>query len=141
MQGSSKTLRSYIRRFTKTLSEMARYEDGVALEALKQGLLHKSRYKMHLCTFPPATVQQTLTTTKGFCDYEDEELRVEKGRREKGTATNTSAPIARKVSKHEKRSGQTENTITGTRARRIGRIHVLARREIDQTDHFFLLTR
>ena len=43
VQGSSETFRSYIKRFTKTLTEIAHYEYGIALEALKQGLLHKWR--------------------------------------------------------------------------------------------------
>ena len=89
IQNPTEPLRSYIKRLTRTLSELSKYEDGVALEALKQGLLHKSPFKAHICRFPPIDVQAALILARGFCDCEDEDRRVERTARERRGASNT----------------------------------------------------
>ncbi|GMN54012.1 hypothetical protein TIFTF001_023139 [Ficus carica] len=49
IQGPHKSLRAYIKRFSKAISEISGLDDGTAREALKKGLRHISLFKNEIC--------------------------------------------------------------------------------------------
>ncbi|GMN67335.1 hypothetical protein TIFTF001_036395 [Ficus carica] len=56
IQGPNESLRAYIKRFSKAISEISCLEDETAREALKKGLKHKSLFKNEICARYPPTI-------------------------------------------------------------------------------------
>ncbi|GMN75299.1 hypothetical protein TIFTF001_056402 [Ficus carica] len=78
VQGPHESLRAYIKRFSKAISEISGLDDGTAREALKKGLRHKSLFKNDICTRYPSTIQDALHRVKGFIELEEENERVDR---------------------------------------------------------------
>ncbi|GMN64157.1 hypothetical protein TIFTF001_033238 [Ficus carica] len=78
IQGSHESLRAYIKRFSKAISEISGLDDGTAREALKKGLRHRSLFKNEICAQYPPTIQDALHRAKGFIELEEENERVER---------------------------------------------------------------
>ncbi|GMN71188.1 hypothetical protein TIFTF001_055923, partial [Ficus carica] len=78
VQGPHESLRAYIKRFSKAISEISGLDDGTAREALKKGLRHKSSFKNDICTRYPPTIQDALYRAKGFIELEEENERVDR---------------------------------------------------------------
>ena len=78
VQGPHKSLRAYIKRFNKVISEISGLDDGTARKALKKGLRHKSLFKNEICARYPPTIEDALHKAKGFIELEEENERVER---------------------------------------------------------------
>ncbi|GMN19954.1 hypothetical protein TIFTF001_047019 [Ficus carica] len=78
IQGPHESLRAYIKRFSKAISEISGLDDGTAREALKKGLRHRSLFKNEICARYPPTIQDALHRAKGFIELEEENERVER---------------------------------------------------------------
>jgi len=78
VQGPHESLRAYIKRFSKAISEISGLEDGTAREALKKGLRHKSLFKNEICARYPLIIQDATHQAKGFIELEEENERVER---------------------------------------------------------------
>ncbi|GMN66223.1 hypothetical protein TIFTF001_035294 [Ficus carica] len=78
IQGPHESLRVYIKRFSKAISEISGLDDGTAREALKKGLRHRSLFKNENCARYPPTIQDALHQAKGFIELEEENERVER---------------------------------------------------------------
>ncbi|GMN27478.1 hypothetical protein TIFTF001_044126 [Ficus carica] len=78
IQGPHESLRAYIKRFSKAISEISGLDDGTAREALKKGLRHRSLFKNEICARYPITIQDALHRAKGFIELEEENERVER---------------------------------------------------------------
>ncbi|GMN71213.1 hypothetical protein TIFTF001_053364 [Ficus carica] len=78
IQGPHESLRAYIKRFSKAISEISGLDDGTAREALKKGLRHRSLFKNDICARYPPTIQDALHRAKGFIELEEENERVER---------------------------------------------------------------
>nr|GMN21026.1 hypothetical protein TIFTF001_043224 [Ficus carica] len=76
--GPHESLRAYIKRFSKAISEISGLDDGTAREALKKGLRHRSLFKNEICARYPPTIQDALHRAKGFIELEEENERVER---------------------------------------------------------------
>ncbi|GMN26380.1 hypothetical protein TIFTF001_044002 [Ficus carica] len=76
--GPHESLRAYIKRFSKAISEISGLDDGTAREALKKGLRHRSLFKNEICAQYPPTIQDALHRAKGFIELEEENERVER---------------------------------------------------------------
>ncbi|GMN26884.1 hypothetical protein TIFTF001_040947 [Ficus carica] len=72
IQGPHESLRAYIKRFSKAISEILGLNDEAAREALKKGLRHKSLFKNEICTRYPPTIQDAMHRAKGFIELEEE---------------------------------------------------------------------
>ncbi|GMN51016.1 hypothetical protein TIFTF001_020171 [Ficus carica] len=68
IQGPNESLRAYIKRFNKAISEISRLDDGTAREALKKGLRHKSSFKNEICARYPSTIQDAMNRAKEFIE-------------------------------------------------------------------------
>ncbi|GMN60018.1 hypothetical protein TIFTF001_029116 [Ficus carica] len=78
IQGPHESLRAYIKRFSKAISELSGLDDGTAREALKKGLRHRSLFKNEICARYPPRIQDALHRAKGFIELEEENERVER---------------------------------------------------------------
>ncbi|GMN58219.1 hypothetical protein TIFTF001_027316 [Ficus carica] len=78
IQEPHESLRAYIKRFNKAISEISGLDDGTAREALKKGLRHRSLFKNEICARYPPTIQDALHRAKGFIELEEENERVER---------------------------------------------------------------
>ncbi|GMN19505.1 hypothetical protein TIFTF001_042883 [Ficus carica] len=76
--GPHESLRAYIKRFSKAISEISGLDDDTAREALKKGLRHRSLFKNEICARYPPTIQDALHRAKGFIELEEENERVER---------------------------------------------------------------
>ncbi|GMN65329.1 hypothetical protein TIFTF001_034407, partial [Ficus carica] len=76
--GPHESLRAYIKRFSKAISEISGLDDGTTREALKKGLRHRSLFKNEICARYPPTIQDALHRAKGFIELEEENERVER---------------------------------------------------------------
>ncbi|GMN47914.1 hypothetical protein TIFTF001_017077 [Ficus carica] len=72
IQGPHESLRAYIKRFSKAISDISGLDDGTAREALKKGLRHRSLFKNEICARYPPTIQDALHRAKGFIELEEE---------------------------------------------------------------------
>ncbi|EXB67285.1 hypothetical protein L484_025767 [Morus notabilis] len=77
VQRVGEPLKSYIDRFNVALSKITGLDDGAAREALKKGLLHKSKFKDSICSDYPKSIRSALNRAKGFIDLEEEDLQIE----------------------------------------------------------------
>ncbi|GMN62577.1 hypothetical protein TIFTF001_031651 [Ficus carica] len=77
VQGPHESLRAYIKRFSKAISEILGLDDGTVREALKKGIRHKSLFKNEICVRYPPTIQNAMHQAKGFIELEEENERVE----------------------------------------------------------------
>lgn len=71
-------LKSYIDRFNAALSKITGLDDGAMREALKKGLLLKSKFKDSICSDYPKSIRSALNRAKGFIDLEEENLQIER---------------------------------------------------------------
>ncbi|GMN28780.1 hypothetical protein TIFTF001_041222 [Ficus carica] len=79
VQGPHESLRAYIKRFNKAISEIYGLDDGTTREALKKGLRHKSLFKNEICARYPPTIQDAaMHRAKGYIKLEEENKRVER---------------------------------------------------------------
>ena len=78
VQGQNETLRAYIKRFSKAISEISRLDHGTAREVLKKGLKHKSLFKNKICARYQPTIQDAMNQAKGFIELEEKNERVER---------------------------------------------------------------
>ncbi|GMN75432.1 hypothetical protein TIFTF001_056692, partial [Ficus carica] len=78
IQGPHESLRAYIKRFSKAISEISGLDDGIAREVLKKGLRHRSLFKNEICARYPPTIQDALHRAKGFIELEEENEKVER---------------------------------------------------------------
>ncbi|GMN59680.1 hypothetical protein TIFTF001_028769 [Ficus carica] len=78
IQGPHESLRAYIKRFSKAISEISGLDDGTAREALQKGLRHRSLFKNEICARYPPTIQDALHRAKGFIELKEENERVER---------------------------------------------------------------
>ena len=78
IQGPHESLRAYIKRFGKAISEISGLDDDMAREALKKGLRHKSLFKNEICARYPPTIQDALHRAKRIIELEEENERVER---------------------------------------------------------------
>ncbi|GMN30715.1 hypothetical protein TIFTF001_044508 [Ficus carica] len=76
--GPHKSLRAYIKRFSKANSEISGLDDGTVREALKKGPRHKSLFKNEIYAGYPPTIQDAMHRAKGFIELEEENERVER---------------------------------------------------------------
>ncbi|GMN62683.1 hypothetical protein TIFTF001_031758 [Ficus carica] len=76
IQGPHDSLRAYIKRFSKAISEISGLDDGTTREALKKGLRHTSLFKNEICARYPPTIQDTMHRAKGYIELEEENERV-----------------------------------------------------------------
>ncbi|GMN20627.1 hypothetical protein TIFTF001_039957 [Ficus carica] len=76
IQWPHESLRAYIKRFSKAISEILGLNDGTAREALKKGLRHKSLIKNEICARYPPMIQDAMHRAKGFIELEEENERV-----------------------------------------------------------------
>ncbi|GMN68319.1 hypothetical protein TIFTF001_037378 [Ficus carica] len=77
-QGPHESLRAYIKRFSKAISEIFGLDDGTTRDALKKGLRHKSLFKNEICAQYPPTIQDALHRAREFIELEEENERVER---------------------------------------------------------------
>ncbi|GMN51348.1 hypothetical protein TIFTF001_020490 [Ficus carica] len=77
VQGPNELLRTYIKCFSKAISEISGLDDGTARKALKKGLRHKSLFKNEIYTRYPPTIQEAMHRAKGFIEMEEENERIE----------------------------------------------------------------
>ncbi|GMN69152.1 hypothetical protein TIFTF001_038203 [Ficus carica] len=78
VQGPHESLRAYIKRFSKAVSEISRLDDVTAREALKKGHRHKSLFKNEIYARYPPTIQDAMHRAKGFIELEEENERFER---------------------------------------------------------------
>ncbi|GMN70161.1 hypothetical protein TIFTF001_039206 [Ficus carica] len=107
IQGPHESLRAYIKRFSKAISEISGLDDGTAREALKKGLRHRSLFKNEICARYPPTIQDALHRAKGFIELEEENERVERDlartREELSKARNEREKSFRRERPHQQR--------------------------------------
>ncbi|GMN33608.1 hypothetical protein TIFTF001_046726 [Ficus carica] len=107
VSGPHESLRAYIKRFSKAISEISGLDDGTAREALKKGLKHRSLFKNEICARYPPTIQDALHRAKGFIELEEENERVERDlartREELSKARNEREKSFRRERPHQQR--------------------------------------
>ncbi|GMN32802.1 hypothetical protein TIFTF001_041790 [Ficus carica] len=113
IQGPHESLRAYIKRFSKAISEISGLDDGTGREALKKGLRHRSLFKNEICARYPPTIQDALHPAKGFIELEEENERVERDlartREEISRARNEQEKTFRR--EHHRPQRRTENRV------------------------------
>ena len=77
VQGPHESLHTYIKHFSKAISEISRLDDGTTRKALKKGLRYKSLFKNEIFTRYPPTIQDAMHRVKGFIELEEENEQVE----------------------------------------------------------------
>ncbi|GMN58181.1 hypothetical protein TIFTF001_027277 [Ficus carica] len=91
VQGPHESLRTYIKCFSKVISEISGLDDGTAREALKKGLRHKSLFKnepdIHQQSKTPCTGKKDLSNWRRKTS-ESSVIWLEQGRKWQKLATN-----------------------------------------------------